>query len=154
MGPMTPSLPDGYSLRPAGPDDSDAILAVGIARDIADVGHPDWSLEDVREEMADADAVFVVEDEAGAVVAFAFLDGEDGRVNVHPEATNRGIGRFLREHLEALAHGAGARELRQAIFGADDAARALCHAAAYETAQHFWRMARELDGSEPEPQWP
>src|SRR4051812_7905384 len=154
MGPVTPSLPDGYSLRPAGPDDSDAILAVGIARDIADVGHPDWSLEDVREEMADADAVFVAEDGAGVVVAFAFLDGEDGRVNVHPDATGRGIGDFLRAHVEELAREAGARDLRQQIFGEDDAARALLRDSGYEVDQHFWRMVRELDGSEPEPDWP
>jgi mycothiol synthase len=151
---MTPSLPGGFTARPAGPDDADAILAVGIARDIADVGHPDWSVEDVREEMADADSVLVVEDQAGAVVAFAFLDGEEGRVNVHPDATGRGIGNAMREQIEGLAREAGASELRQQIFGSDDAARGLLRGAGYEVDQHFWRMVRELDGSEPEPVWP
>jgi mycothiol synthase len=154
MAYMTPSLPEGFTLRAASQDDAEAILAVGIARDIADVGEPDWSLEDVREEMADARAVEVVEDEAGAVVAFVFLHDEEGRVNVHPEATGRGIGDFLREHLEGLARKAGARELRQQIFGADDAARALLREAGYVADQHFWRMVRELDGSESEPVWP
>jgi ribosomal protein S18 acetylase RimI-like enzyme len=98
--------------------------------------------------------VTVVDDAAGAVVAFAFLHGEEGRVNVHPEATGRGIGDFLRDYLEALAREAGARELRQQVFGADDAARDLLRNAGYAADQHFWRMVRELDGNEPEPNWP
>src|SRR4051812_2628217 len=154
MGAMPPSLPAGFTTRSATPDDADAILAVGIARDIADVGEPDWSLEDVHEEMAETASSTVVEDAAGAVVAFAFLQGEEGRVNVHPEATGQGIGDFLREHLETLAREAGASELRQQIFGADDAARELLGNAGYEVDQHFWRMVRELDGSEEEPDWP
>ena len=151
---MSAPLPDGHTSRPAGEDDAEAILAVGVARDTADVGHPDWSLDDVREEMAEVDVGLVVCDPAGTVVAFGFLDGGLARPNVHPEATGRGIGTWLREALEARAREAGTSELRQDVFGSNDAARTLLADVGYEVTQLFWRMARDLDGSEPDPNWP
>ena len=154
MGRMTASLPDGHTSRPATDDDAEAILAVGVARDSADVGHPDWSLDDVREEMAEIDVGLVVCDPAGVVVAFGFLDGGLARPNVHPDATGRGIGTWLREQLEERAREAGTTELRQDVFGSNDAARELLAKAGYEVTQLYWRMTRDLDGSEPAPSWP
>src|SRR3954454_9997947 len=151
---MNASLPDGYTSRSATEDDAEAILAVGVARDSADVGHPDWSLDDVREEMAEGDEALVVCDPAGTVVAFGFLDGGLARPNVHPEATGRGIGTWLREQLEARARAAGTTELRQDVFGANDAARELLANAGYEVTQLYWRLMRDLDGTEPQPNWP
>ena len=153
---MDATLPDGYATRGATLEDAPAILAVGVARDIADVGHPDWSIEDVREEMSELapGAARLVEDEAGAVVAFAWLHGNDGRVNVHPEAGGRGIGTYLCSLVEQAAREAGCDTIQQDVFGANDAARELLANAGYDVAQRFWRMVRELDGSEPEPDWP
>src|SRR3954467_11285036 len=108
---MTSALPDGHTSRAATEDDAEGILAVGVARDSADVGHPDWSLDDVREEMAEVDEALVVCDPAGPVGAFGFLHGGLARPNVHPEATGRGIGTWLREQLEGRAHAAGETEL-------------------------------------------
>jgi mycothiol synthase len=145
-----------YSTRPATPEDAEAILAVGIARDTKDVGHPDWSLEDVREEMGElgpGDAL-VVADEGGALVAFGFAEGNDGRINVHPDAEGRGIGTALREWVEERLRGHGKAEVHQHIFGANDGARTLLAEAGYEVDQRYWRMVRMLDGSEPEPRWP
>src|SRR4051794_28614817 len=151
---MPPHLPDGYTSRTATDDDAEAILAVGIARDVADVGHPDWSLDDVREEMAEIDVGLVVCDPAGAIVAFGFLDGGLARPNVHPGVTGLGIGTWLREQLEARARAAGTTELRQDVFGANDAARELLANAGYEVTQLYWRMIGDLDGTEPQPNWP
>jgi mycothiol synthase len=151
---MTAPLPDGHTSRPATDDDAEAILAVGVARDTADVGHPDWSIDDVREEMAEIDAGLVVCGPAGAIVAFGFLDGGLARPNVHPDATGRGIGTWLREQLEDRARAAGTTELRQDIFGANDEARELLESAGYDVTQLYWRMVRDLDGTEPEPSWP
>jgi mycothiol synthase len=153
---MPAPLPDGYSLREAAQDDADGILAVGIARDIADVGAPDWSLEDVREEMGEAGpgGAVVVENADGRIVAFAMISGEDGRANVHPDATGRGIGAHLRDWLVAHAREAGRSELRHPVFGSDDAARELLSAGGFEVDQRYWRMARDLDGAEPAPVWP
>src|SRR5215208_3744161 len=39
-------------LRPPVPDDAHAVLGLIVARDIADVGHPDYTLEDVRADWA------------------------------------------------------------------------------------------------------
>ena len=39
--------------RPAGPGDAEAVLEVILARDLADVGEPDFTLDDLRDEWAD-----------------------------------------------------------------------------------------------------
>jgi mycothiol synthase len=133
------------------PGDAEAILAVGVARDVADVGEPDWSIEAVRDELAGASDAVVATDGDGAVVGFALLTGIDARVAVHPDACGRGIGTALREWVEERATG---DVLRQETMGSNDAANALLEAAGYERTDHFWRMARELDGSEQAPDWP
>ena len=140
------------SSRPAGASDAEAILAVGVARDIVDLGAPDWTLEDVRGELAEADHAWVVEGEDGAVVAAALLTSGDARVMVHPEACGNGIGTRLRELAEEAA--APGTVLRQVVSGSNDAARALLVAAGYEATQHYWRMSMALEGALPAPAWP
>jgi ribosomal protein S18 acetylase RimI-like enzyme len=141
------------SSRHASAGDAEAILAVGIARDIADTGAPDWTLEDVREEMDGAVRAWVVEDPAGTVIAAALLEGDGfARVIVHPEASGRGAGTLLREAVEAAAPPGAV--LRQEVQGANEAARALLEAAGYEAAQHYWRMAMSLVAVVPEAEWP
>jgi mycothiol synthase len=136
--------------RPATADDAAAILAVAVARDIADVGEPDWSIQAVRDELAAAAEAVVVE-ESGEVVAFAMLNGVDARVVVHPDACARGIGTALREWAEERAAG---DVIRQEGNGADPARIGLLERAGYRLADRYLRMVRELDGSEPEPDWP
>src|SRR3954468_20312283 len=131
------------SSRPAPPIDADAILAVGVARDIADLGAPDWTLEDVRDEMSEAVAAWVAEDE-GEVVAAALLESDGfARVLVHPYACGLGFGTHLLELVGASAP-AGTL-LRQELPGSNGAARALLEAAGYEPEQHYWRMVLSLD---------
>lgn len=138
-------------MRPASADDAEAILAVGVARDVADVGEPDWSIEAVRDELAGASDAVVFTDESERVVGFALLTGIDARVAVHPDACGRGIGTALREWAEEHANG---ELLRQETMGSNGAANALLEAAGYERTDRFWRMSRELDGSEAAPDWP
>src|SRR3954470_24179828 len=111
------------SSRTAGSADAEGILAVGIARDIADLGAPDWTIDDVREELAAADRAWVVEDGSGRVIAAALLTGGEARVLVHPDACGQGIGTHLRETVEEAA--APGTVLRQVVSGSNDAARAL-----------------------------
>lgn len=131
--------------RPVTPADAEAIFAVGLARDVADTGEPDWSLDTVRDQLAAADAGLMVEDDGGSAVAFALVRGIDVRVAVHPDACGRGIGSLLRDEVERLAH---CDVLRQEVMASNTAAVALLEAAGYELEERFWRMARELDGSE------
>src|SRR3954447_22696400 len=105
---IAPVLPSEHSARPATLDDAEAILAVGVARDVADTGAPDWSLEHVRDELSnpvvdlERDSL-VVKDGDGSVVAFAVVSAVDARVAVHPHAEGRGIGAFLRDEVERRA---------------------------------------------------
>jgi mycothiol synthase len=133
------------------PEDAQGILAVGIARDIADVGYPDYALDDVLEELAEAEHAWVVGGDSGAVVASALLTAGDARVLVHPDACGQGIGSWLRERVEE-AHGAGT--IRQYVAGSNDPARELLLKAGYATEQHYFRMVRQLDGELTEVRWP
>jgi mycothiol synthase len=143
-----------WTTRPATAGDAEAILAVGIARDVADTGEPDWQLEAARDALAAAQDTVVVADAGRAVVAFAMLTGVDARVTVHPDACGRGIGAWLRDWVEERARERGVTQLRQEVMTANDEARALLEESGYSLADSFWRMARRLDGREPPPRRP
>jgi mycothiol synthase len=139
------------NLRPATRDDAEAILAVAVARDVADVGQPDWTLEHVRDELERGAEGLVVED-GGRAVAFALLNGPDARVAVHPDAEGHGIGTMLAAEVERRATG---DEIRQEFMTANARAAELLGPRGYELDQRYWRMARDLDpAQEPEPDWP
>lgn len=144
-------LSSRFSARRPGIEDAEAILAVGVARDIADLGYPDYSLDDVREELSepgvdlDRDA-WVVTDSAGAVVAVALVTGAFARVLVHPEACGEGVGGWLREQVEERVRERGEPVIRQQVDGSNDPARRLLEAAGYHAAVHSWRMVRDLGG--------
>jgi mycothiol synthase len=140
------------SSRPARPSDAQGILAVGIARDVADLGAPDWTLDDVHEEMAAAERAWVVEDGSGRLVAAALLESSDARVLVHPDSCGQGIGTHLRELVEEAAP--PGTLLQQAVHGSNDAARALLEAAGYRAERHYWRMAMRLERPLPVASWP
>jgi mycothiol synthase len=141
----------GFTERSATREDAEGILAVGIARDIEDVGYPDYSLDDVLEELAEADVALVLHDAAGEVVASALLTGADARVNVHPRACGAGIGTHLRERMEEAVRGP---VVHQHVAGSNDGARRLLEQAGYVAEQHYWRMVRELDGPPAGVRWP
>jgi ribosomal protein S18 acetylase RimI-like enzyme len=146
-------LSSRLSARSASPRDVEGILAVGIARDIEDLGAPDWVLDDVREELAEAERAWVVEDEAGRVLAAALLAGDGyAHVLVHPAACGQGVGTHLRELVEASAPAGSV--LRQEVNGSNDAARGLLEAAGYRAEQHYWRMAMGLEAPLAAAAWP
>jgi ribosomal protein S18 acetylase RimI-like enzyme len=147
-------LSSRFSARPASLDDAGGILEVALARDLEDLGYPDYSLDDVNEELAKAAESWVVTGEDGAVVAYAFLSGGHAPVLVHQRACGAGIGTWLREQVEQRARERGETVIRQHVSGSNDTARRLLGAAGYRPEQHFWRMERELDGDLPEPAWP
>jgi mycothiol synthase len=138
-------LSSRFSARTATKADAEGILAVGIARDVEDLGYGDWAVEDVLEELDEARAARVVT-EGSRLVAYALLEGGDIRLAVHPDACGQGIGTQLREWAEAHSEGV----VRQEAAGSNDAARRLLEGAGYEATQHYWRMVRELDTPVPE----
>ncbi|HEX5617155.1 MAG TPA: GNAT family N-acetyltransferase [Solirubrobacteraceae bacterium] len=131
-------------LRPPHAADADAVLALIVARDIADLGMPDFTLEDLRADWAspglDLEHDARVSGPTGAIRGYAILLGDDAVVMVHPEAEGEGDGTVLRRWAEARAAERGTAVLRQFASGSNDAARSHLRAAGYAPAQHYFRL--------------
>lgn len=146
-------------IRPPRDEDAEAVLAVCVARDIADIGRPDFTLEDVRADWATPGVdperdCFVVEDDDAAIVAYALIDHRAAMVSVHPEAEGRGIGTMLREALEARAAERG-QPPRQMVTASNTAAVELLSNAGYRRAHVYRRLAiADLTQAPPAPEGP
>src|SRR5215213_9264532 len=131
-------------LRPPAPDDAETVLGVILARDIADLGMPDFTIEDLRADWASSglslehDARVAARD--GDIRGYAILLGDDAIVIVHPEAEGQGDGTVLRRWAEARAAERGTAVLRQFAAGSNDRARQHLRAAGYTPAQHYYRL--------------
>jgi mycothiol synthase len=153
-----PALPGDHVLRPPTSADADGVLRVLLARDVADLGAPDFSLEALHADWAspgvdlERDA-WVVVDPSGEIVASGLLMGDDALIYVHPDACGHGLGTVLRERAEARSRERGTAVLRQFIPTGNDAARALLLDAGYWPAQHYLRLRMELADVPPAPEW-
>jgi ribosomal protein S18 acetylase RimI-like enzyme len=121
-----------------------------LARDVADVGYPDFTLEDLHADWAtpgldlERDAR-VVERAGGEIVASSLLLGDDALIHVHPDACGLGLGTALREHAEERARERGTAVLRQFIPTGNEAAAPLLLDAGYWPVQHYLRMRIALE---------
>jgi mycothiol synthase len=150
------ALIDGHMLRHPTPDDADAVLAVIVARDVADLGRPDYTLEDLHADWTlpgvdPASDAWVVQ-EGERLVGYAFLDDRGAAlISVAPDAEGRGIGTALREAAEQRAVERGEALVRQYIPVANEPARALLLDAGYWPVHHYFRMRIGLAGAPPAP---
>jgi mycothiol synthase len=141
-------------LRPPEPDDAHAVLELIIARDIADLGRPDYTLDDVRSDWA-APGIDVRRDawlaeENGTPLGYALLDDRGAAlITVPPESEGRGVGTALREAAEARALERGEALVRQYVPIANEAARAQLLAAGYWPAYSYFRMRMDLADAPP-----
>jgi mycothiol synthase len=143
-------------LRPPADADAAAVLEVILARDVADLGVPDFTLEDLRADWAGPGVALehdarVASGTNGAICGYAILLGDDASVLVHPEAEGQGIGTLLRRWAEARAAERGTAAVRQFAFGSNDRGRQLLRAAGYAQAQLYFRLRADLDGVPPAP---
>jgi mycothiol synthase len=137
-------------LRAPVPDDAPAVLDVLVARDMADLGVPDCTLEDVLDEWrltdfelaADARVVEV----EGEIVAYASVRGEGTLAVVAPAFEGRGIGAQLLRWTEAREEERADPRRRQWIAAGNERGGALLRSAGYELVRSYWRMERALDG--------
>jgi mycothiol synthase len=145
-------------LRPPVDADAEAVLALIVARDVADLGAPDFTLEDLRADWAspglvlEHDARVAARD--GEIRGYAVLLGDDAVVIVHPDAERQGEGTVLRRWAEARAAERGTAVLRQFAYGANDAARVHLRAAGYAPAQHYFRLRADLSAVPAAPEAP
>jgi mycothiol synthase len=135
-------------VRPPSEADAASVLGVIVARDVADLGVPDFTLDDLQADWAtpglDIEHDVRVADSGGAIRAYAILLGDDAVVVVHPDAEGRGTGTLLRRWAEARASERGTSVLRQFAYGANDGARRLLRDAGYAPAQHYFRLRADL----------
>lgn len=136
-------------LRSPVPSDAPAVLEVIVARDRVDLGYPDFTLEDLREEWGysgfdlAADAV-VCETSDRAIVAYAAVRRAGSLAVVSPDHEGRGIGRRLLEWVHERERAHGRVRHRQAIASTNARAMQLLRGAGYSLFVSYSRMACEL----------
>jgi ribosomal protein S18 acetylase RimI-like enzyme len=136
-------------LRAPEPADAEAVLELIVARDIADLGRPDYTLEDVRADWTAPgidlarDAWIAVED--GVAVGYAMLDDRGAAlITVPPVSEGRGVGNLLREAAETRAAERGEALVRQFVPASNESARAQLLDAGYWPAYSYFRMRMAL----------
>jgi mycothiol synthase len=141
-----------HAPAPPGPGDIDAVLTVITARDVADLGAPDFTRDDLVEEWGlsefdlEHDAV-VVEAEDGRITGYAAVRRMGALAVVAPEDEGRGIGTELRQWAERRQRELGVQRYRQwGVAARNQRGQALLRAAGYEPVRSYWRMERRLAG--------
>src|SRR4051794_16440876 len=156
---MSDTLPRDHALRHPTPADAEAVLRVLLARDVADIGRPDFTLEDLRADWETPGVdlqrdAWVIEDEASQIVASGLLLGDDALIHVHPDACGRGLGTALREAAEERARERGTAVLRQPLPVGNEAGAALLLEAGYWPRPHYPRLRLPLGGGPGAPRRP
>ena len=141
-------------LRAPVPGDAPAVLAVLAARDLADLGVVDYTLEDLREEWQGSDVELdrdarVAELDGGSIVGYAMVRRPGTLAVVHPEHEGEGIGARLLAWAERRERDRGRETHRQWVAAANERGRELLTRAGYRRVGTYARMARSLGGDSP-----
>jgi mycothiol synthase len=127
-----------------------------VARDIADLGAPDYTLADLRDDWRasgfdlETDAV-VAQTADRQVVGYAICHRPGTLAVVDPVAEGRGIGAQLLAWSERHDRERGLERHRQWVAHSNARARELLTAAGYEYTRSYWRMVRDLTDLRSEP---
>jgi mycothiol synthase len=136
-------------VRAPKPNEAPAVLELIVARDIADLGRPDYTLEDVQADWA-APRMDIARDawlahDGDGLLGYALLDDRGAAlVTVPPASEGRGVGTALREAAEARALERGEALVRQYVPITNEPARAHLLAAGYWPAYSYYRMRMDL----------
>lgn len=142
-------------LRPPTQSDDEAVLAVLVARDVADFGAPDYTLEDLRDEWRasdfdlSADAV-VAENADGRLVGYTICHRPGTLAAVAPDAEGQGVGAQLLAWSERHDRERGLRRHSQWVAHSNASARELLTAAGYQYVRSYWRLTRDLAAQAPD----
>jgi mycothiol synthase len=143
-------------LRAPEPPDAPAVLELIVARDIADLGRPDYTLDDVKADWAApgidvARDAWIAEDD-GVALGYAMLDDRGAAlITVPPASEGRGVGTLLREAAETRAVERGEVLVRQFVPRSNERARAQLLEAGYWPAYSYFRMRVALADAPPPP---
>lgn len=145
-------------MRLRAPTDADAEPAANlvIAVDLAEVGEPDYSVEDLRDEWTetgfdrDRDAI-AVEDDGGAMIGYAHFRGGDLLAVVDPQREGEGVGTAILQWAEQRARERGDTQLRQGVGDQGASSRALLQAHGYEVVRSYYRLERAVRPDDEEP---
>lgn len=141
-------------LRPATEADAPRAAELVIAVDVAEMGEPDYSLEDLHDEWAEPgfelarDAAIVEADDD--VIGYAHFRSGDLLAVVDPSREGEGAGTALLEWAEQRARERGEARLRQGIGSRATSARELLQAHGFAVVRSYYRLERDL-GDEGEP---
>ncbi|MDA0180911.1 GNAT family N-acetyltransferase [Solirubrobacter phytolaccae] len=135
-------------LRPATEADAPRAAEIVIAVDVAEVGEPDYSLEDLREEWAEPGFALakdaMVAESGGETIGYAHFRSGDLLVAVDPERQGEGAGTALLGWAEARGRERGEPFLRQAVGDRATTARTLLEANGWSVARSYYRLERAL----------
>jgi mycothiol synthase len=138
-------------LRPPLPDDAASVLDVLVARDVADLGVPDCTLDDLLDEWRVTDFDLAADarvlEVEGQIVAYATVRRGGSLAVVAPEFEGRGVGTRLLRWVEEREQERPDKRHRQWIATSNERAGALLRAAGYGRVRSYWRMERPLDAS-------
>jgi mycothiol synthase len=156
---MSSSLPEGFTLRRATPDDMATAGAVLAAEETALRGSSNWGADELRDwwGLVDPGGGWIVERDAQPVAFGVLFRREDLFnlwVSVHPDATGRGIATALLERGEARARECGATTLYGGAFAENEPGRRLLARLGYREARHYFHMEIDLGETPPPPEWP
>jgi mycothiol synthase len=132
------------------PADAPAVLAVSDARDLADLGEAQHTLDELRDEWRSGDLDLardarVVEDAGGRILAYAQVRRRGALVLVAPDHEGRGIGAQLLEWVEERERDRGHDVHRQWAASGNLTARALLTGAGYRQVRSYSTMVRRLE---------
>lgn len=135
--------------RPVDLRDAPAVLELVVARDVADLGAPDYSLADLESDWASgavrlADDARVVQD-GEAIVGYAIMRHSDALIIVHPDAVGQGIGSELLAWSQTRELELGRTRHRRSAAASDQAGGRLLTAAGYTKLRSYWRMRLVLE---------
>jgi mycothiol synthase len=156
---MSSSLPETLVVRPATPDDAEAVNELVVAADVAVQGWSDGTPDELRSwwrrNDPEENSWLVLDD---AVVAYGdyFEHGDRAELDgfVHPERKGEGLGSWLIARAEERARAAGKRRLQTWCLAPDEDTRRLFEHHGFAEARRYYRMLIELEGLPAPPEWP
>jgi mycothiol synthase len=150
-----PRLPAGVDARPGRPEDLEAVVALCVRCDVADLGEPNTEPDDIRAAWRRpgydlvGNSVLVLAGDRPVAYGDVFEGESFGMVD--PTWRGRGIGAWLLHRIEELA---GEGLLEVAAPAGDQAFRELVERAGYRRSRSTWLMRLDMDEPPPPPVWP